>query len=393
MKRALTVTATVVAAALLQGCATPANKAFETVTTDNLNALVKSGQLVAKTDSFLVINDSSSSMSRDYTGSSGYNGTKLDKEKALLHAFNQTIPAIPLTSALRSFGFGPCLSWSNTQLNQALQPYSAAAFDQSLQSLSCSSGGTPLAEALSAAQHDLAAAKGQLALLVFSDGRDETASVAAADQLKTQYGDRLCIHTVWVGNPEDQAGQAILRDLAETSGCGIASEASQLSTAAGMSDFVKAVFLKPGKPVTVAPADDDHDGVINPKDKCPNTPRGAVVDADGCWAFHGVLFDFDRDTIKDKYHPMIENAVEVLRLNPELTIAIEGHTDSDGSDAYNQALSERRALSVKKALIAHGVNGSRLSTHGHGESQPVASNDSDEGRAYNRRVVYRRTDQ
>jgi OOP family OmpA-OmpF porin len=81
-----------------------------------------------------------------------------------------------------------------------------------------------------------------------------------------------------------------------------------------------------------------------------------------------------------------------MKINPGLTVEIQGHTDSYGKDAYNQGLSERRAKSVKKELVDQGVNGNRLTTKGFGESQPVESNDTDEGRAYNRRVVYKRTD-
>ncbi|MCQ8126831.1 OmpA family protein [Methylomonas sp. WSC-6] len=159
-----------------------------------------------------------------------------------------------------------------------------------------------------------------------------------------------------------------------------------------MSDFVKQVFFKPGSPQDCSTQDDDHDGVNNCADKCPDTPKGAIVDKDGCWAFHGVLFDFDSDKVKSKYHPMIKNAVDVMKLNPGLTIEIQGHTDSYGSDAYNQDLSERRALSVKNELVSQGVKASRLTTVGFGESQPVESNETDEGRAYNRRVNYKRTD-
>jgi len=161
-----------------------------------------------------------------------------------------------------------------------------------------------------------------------------------------------------------------------------------------MSDFVKNVFFKAGTPrvADCSTLDDDKDGVNNCSDKCPDTPKGAVVDKDGCWAFHGVLFDFDKAEVKSKYHPLIQNAVEVMKLNPGLTVEIQGHTDNYGKDAYNQKLSERRANAVKNELIKQGVNGKRLTTVGFGESQPVESNDTDDGRAYNRRVVYKRTD-
>lgn len=234
--------------ALLSGCATQSSTGFQAFQPDDLNALIKSGKLVQKTDSFFVINDSSSSMSNTYLGSAEYRGTKLDVEKDLLNKFNKTIPSIPLSSGLRSFGFGPCVSWGSTQLNQPLQKYSAAGFDAAINSLHCSSGGTPLAEALTAARHDLPGAPGNIALIVLSDGKDESSPVPAAEALKAQYGDKLCIYTVWVGNEVDADGQASLQQIADASGCGFATNAASVSNAQGMSDFVKNVFLKAAPP-------------------------------------------------------------------------------------------------------------------------------------------------
>lgn len=386
MNKKLTLT-TAATLALLSGCATQSNNNFQAFQAQDLNALVKSGQLVQKTDSFFVINDSSSSMSNTYQGD--VVGTKLDAEKDLLNKFNKTIPAISLNSGLRSFGFGPCLSWNTSVLNQPLQKYTQAGFNDALSSLTCSSGGTPLADALEATSHDISSAPGNIALIVFSDGKDESSPVPAAEALKTQHGDKLCIYTVWVGNENDTIGQANLSQIASTSSCGFATTAANISSPAGMNEFVKNVFLKAGTPAAAPSLDNDQDGVIDQKDKCLDSPKGAIVDKDGCWAFHGVLFDFDSDKIKSTNDPLIANAVMVLKQNPQLAIEIQGHTDSHGKDAYNQKLSERRALAVKNELIRQGVASTRLSTVGFGESTPVDSNETDAGRAYNRRVAYK----
>jgi OOP family OmpA-OmpF porin len=326
-------------------------------------------------------------MSNTYQGDVA--GTKLDAEKDLLNKFNKTIPTISLNSGLRSFGFGPCLSWSSSVLNQPLQKYSQAGFNDAITSLSCSSGGTPLADALSTTAQDISAAPGNIALIVFSDGKDDSSPVPAAAELKTQHGDKLCIYTVWVGNENDTIGQANLSQIASASSCGFATTAANISSPAGMNEFVKNVFLKAGTPAAAPSLDNDQDGVIDQKDKCLDSPKGAIVDKDGCWAFHGVLFDFDSDKIKSTNDPLIANAVLVLKQNPQLSIEIQGHTDSHGKDAYNQKLSERRALAVKNELIRQGVASSRLSTSGFGESTPVDSNETDAGRAYNRRVAYK----
>ncbi|WP_185267871.1 OmpA family protein [Halopseudomonas xiamenensis] len=99
-----------------------------------------------------------------------------------------------------------------------------------------------------------------------------------------------------------------------------------------------------------------------------------------------VKFDFDRDTIRPEFRQDIQSLAEFMKTYPSVTTTVEGHTDSVGTDAYNQNLSERRANSVREALIAEGVESSRVNAVGHGESRPIADNATDDGRAMNRRV-------
>ena len=99
-----------------------------------------------------------------------------------------------------------------------------------------------------------------------------------------------------------------------------------------------------------------------------------------------VKFDFDRDTIRPEFRQDIQSLAEFMRTYPSVTTTVEGHTDSVGSDAYNQNLSERRANSVRQALIDEGVEASRVNAVGYGESRPIADNSTDDGRAMNRRV-------
>ena len=98
------------------------------------------------------------------------------------------------------------------------------------------------------------------------------------------------------------------------------------------------------------------------------------------------FFDFDKDTLKPEGRQVLDQvAAQVDTLNLETLIAV-GHTDSIGSDQYNQGLSERRANSVKNYLVSRGIAADRIYTEGKGESSPVASNATREGRAQNRRV-------
>jgi outer membrane protein OmpA-like peptidoglycan-associated protein len=99
----------------------------------------------------------------------------------------------------------------------------------------------------------------------------------------------------------------------------------------------------------------------------------------------GVNFDFDKSNIRPDAAVILDEAVRILS-GSSSPVSIEGHTDWIGTDAYNQGLSERRANAVQAYLIEHGISPSRLSTSGYGESRPIASNETREGRALNRRV-------
>ena len=102
----------------------------------------------------------------------------------------------------------------------------------------------------------------------------------------------------------------------------------------------------------------------------------------------GITFAVNSDRIRPESTPVLKEIGQMLEGHPDLRLEIQGHTDSDGEEAYNQELSERRAASVKEYLVQeHGVDPSRLETTGFGESQPVADNSTPEGKQQNRRVV------
>ena len=100
----------------------------------------------------------------------------------------------------------------------------------------------------------------------------------------------------------------------------------------------------------------------------------------------GILFDYDSAALRSLARTNIDNLAVILNRYPDTNIVVEGDTDNSGSDSYDQALSERRAWAVTNQLMAGAVAGSRVSTMGLGESNPVASNDTDAGRQLNRRV-------
>lgn len=153
-------------------------------------------------------------------------------------------------------------------------------------------------------------------------------------------------------------------------------------------------------PVIVVEADQDSDGdgVIDSLDQCPNTPANVVVDENGCPVQVQiddelkmelrVFFDNDKSVIKEQYKPEIAKVAEKMREYPNSSASIEGHASKTGPSArYNQRLSEARAIAVKTMLTNEfGVAPNRLSTVGYGYDRPIAPNDTEEGRAMNRRV-------
>lgn len=142
-------------------------------------------------------------------------------------------------------------------------------------------------------------------------------------------------------------------------------------------------------PMVYVDGDNDGDGVPNSRDKCPNTPKGVIVDEDGCPVKYTlqVEFDFDKSEVRPEYHEQLREAAEFIRKYPDVKFLLAGHTDSRGSDEYNLKLSKQRASAVKKYLVEEfGIAAHLLHPRGYGERQPVATNDTEEGRQRNRRV-------
>jgi outer membrane protein OmpA-like peptidoglycan-associated protein len=135
-----------------------------------------------------------------------------------------------------------------------------------------------------------------------------------------------------------------------------------------------------------SPVDTDLDGVPDHLDSCPDTPRGASVNEQGCWVITGAHFDAGKWHITQGLHPVLDGIVEVLKGNPSLRVEIQGHTDNTGSEAHNLVLSHKRACTVMEYLVGKGVEGTRLFAGGYGSSKPVATNKTSQGRAKNRRV-------
>jgi OOP family OmpA-OmpF porin len=426
-------------AVLLVGCAaqqpmTGRETGFNAI---DLNVKLESGEYAQKVDNFLVILDASGTMTE---------ANKWQRAKEVLSRMNQTIPDLRLTSALRTFGQG----FSDaTALPYGLMGYTKAGLQSALDSVT-GFGQSPMGGAINAATKDLENLQGNIAVIVVSDGKEtDAASLMAAENMKKRFGDRICIYTVLVG--DDPAGTAIMDQIAKAGKCGSSVIAEQIMSSQGMAGFVEKVFLRktmmPPKPEKLAmPADSDSDGVLDNMDRCPNTPRGVKVDAQGCpldmdrdgvfdyldkclgtprgvtvdargcpldtdgdgvydyldkcprtpkgasvnavgcWVLAGVEFDTNKWDIKGRYYSILNEAVAVLKKNPTLKVEVQGHTDNRGSAAYNQRLSEKRAQAVMQYLSNAGIARYRLTAVGYGFSRPAVPNTTPENMATNRRV-------
>jgi OOP family OmpA-OmpF porin len=392
-----------------------------------------------KVDNFLVILDASGSMGKTYKEQ-----RKFHLAKEVARRMNQTIPDLELTGALRTLGQG---RHNKTVLVYGPKPFEKAEFGEALNAVNWG-GDTPLADAINKASGDLESIQGEIAVVILSDGKETAGSaLEAAKAMKSRYGDRLCIYTVVIG--DDPEGKGLMEQIARVGECGYSINADEIYPSAGMASFAENVFLEPlavaarldsdgdgvsddldqcpdtprgvavdtqgcpldrdgdgvadyldkcpdtarGAPVDAegCPLDSDGDGVADYLDQCPETPKGATVNRVGCWALEGVvLFDFDSDDIKPEAYPLLNEVLTILKKNPQLSVEIQGHTDNVGSAEYNQTLSEERAQAVMDYLVKNGIDPQRVSSTGYGLTRPVASNDTDEGRAKNRRVELRR---
>jgi outer membrane protein OmpA-like peptidoglycan-associated protein len=156
--------------------------------------------------------------------------------------------------------------------------------------------------------------------------------------------------------------------------------AVSLSACGGVTSFQDTTPILLGSPV--------------PPPKPPEEPARVAVTASHIEITEKIQFALDKADILPASHGLLDEIVSVLQKNPHIQkLEIIGHTDSDGADNYNQSLSEKRAKSVLAYLTSHGIETARVSATGKGESAPIASNDTMQGREQNRRVEFLIVDQ
>jgi OOP family OmpA-OmpF porin len=309
-------------------------------------------------DAFVVVMDASSSMNSDYN-----DRRKFYTAKDVVSHLNQTIPELGYRSALVGFGTGSCVNREKALVVYGPATYNRADFSTGISKLDCAGGITPMAQGIEVGGEAVNTASGSVALILVSDfwDIDNHAVIEAANGLKDIYGDRLCIHTIKVGEPDEAA--SLRAALAGINSCGSDVTAESLASPTAMAGFVTDVLLKPA-------------------------PAAPVVMYEKNTLSASALFDFNKAILKESGKAALHELDETIKARGAkvVDISIVGHTDSIGSEDYNMALSLRRAEAVKDYIVSEGIDPSIITVSGEGESNPVASNATPEGRAQNRRV-------
>ena len=359
-----------------------------------------------KVDNFIFLYDMTSSMDENYQ--------KNTKKKAALareamQNINQDILELGFTSGL--YEVVP-----DFKSYQGMFAYDTNTFEFAIAQLPLPARHlgpqTSLAEGLGQLAPILKTLSGSTALIVFSDG-GENKGGAPATVLEELYGEYdICFHFVSYAQEDEESD--VISSMQALHECSQAITGDAVLDDQARKDFVQKIFYRivkdsdgdgvidakdlcPDTPAGVevdeygCPVDSDGDGVPDYLDKCPDTPMDLVVDEFGCPIAKRITldikFDFDKAEIKPEYRSELKKIADILNQHPEIHVVVEGHTDSIGSEKYNDNLSKRRASRVALYLEKDlGISPDRFSIIGYGETKPTAGNTTQIGRQKNRRV-------
>ncbi|MFO7749290.1 MAG: OmpA family protein [Desulfobacteraceae bacterium] len=359
---------------LLSGCY--AKKEVQTTPAFTLTPF-SANEYESSIDNFVIVLDASSSMDNPYMGNK-----KFDVATKIVNRMNQILPELGQNAALRSFGHSPAVSDKNTVLFYGMEEYFKNALGEKLKEISEAGGTSSMHRALTASgQEELNSVSGKTAVIILSDGQPEASlkspvTLKAAQTLKDQLGPGLCYYPVIVG--DNEKGAVLMDEIVRIGECGFVSNADNLLTDAGMAKFVEDVFLTKK---SMAPAAKAETPAAAPT---PVVLKGTTDQ--GIWIVDETYFDFDKSVIKPEGFAYLNQISDVLKSHPRIVVKVKGHTDSTGTETYNDALSIRRAQAVKTYLTDKGIHEDRLILEGFGLSKPAKPNSTAKGRSLNRRV-------
>lgn len=229
-----------------------------------------------------------------------------------------------------------------------------------------------------------------------------------ADAILTSGGMAGFVQNVFLGDKLDSDGDGVVDTMDQCpgtpAGVQVDSKGCPVDTDGdGVADHMDQC---PGTPAGAkvdakgCPVDTDGDGVADYMDKCPDSPAGIPVDADGCsrktksatvtaagtWLYEDIRFANGKADLTASSTPVLMEIATAMKANPEVKVEIQGHTDSRGSLALNERLSQQRADAVRNYLMDQGIAPERMTARGYGPQRPIADNGTADGRAQNRRV-------
>jgi OOP family OmpA-OmpF porin len=319
--------------------------------------------VIPKIDNFIVVFDESGSM---YLTDQGARPSKAKVGKDIMAALNERIPELGFQGAVVVFAPSRVLIGPTA--------YSRESFGQTIEGLPETGiifgNRTPLGDAIMQRDPDLSISAGKTAVLIVSDGERNIGmdALEAAIKLHQKYPN-VCFHTISLA--DNEKGKTTLKAISKLGDDCVYAEASELTgNPAAIDQLAKDIFY------TVETREILQEVV--------EVEAAAVVPE--IIEFDTPTFAFDQYELTPEAKMGLDENLETLSSQPDLSMVIQGHTDSTGPEDYNQKLSEKRAQAVYEYFISKGVSPERMQTIGYGESRPVADNSSAQGRALNRRT-------
>lgn len=307
--------------------------------------------LVPKVDNFIFFVDQSGSM---YMHSTTMGKVKMVLAKRIMLELNQMICPPRYEAGLYLFApFQPMLTpalYDQAAFAKVIEgiPSENAVFDRL----------TPMGPGMADLSPVLSKLSGKTAIILVSDGKANQGinPVAEAKAIYKKYPN-VCFDVISFADTDK--GRANLEEISKIGGCVMVNAADLLKNKAALQQFVHEVFCEQvGSPVQ---------------------KQEAII-------LRGINFDFDKYNIKPEFNPVLDEAADILKEHPQIKVVVQGYTDSVGTVSYNLKLSRHRAKAVYDYLVMEGISPNRMQAVGYGESDPVATNATAQGRYLNRRV-------
>jgi OOP family OmpA-OmpF porin len=323
-------------------------------------------RVTPKIDNFIILLDQSGSM---FMKDQGKTQAKAEMAKNLMTALNERIPELGYKGSVAVFSPGKTLigptEYNRERFKEMIEglPETGRVFGNQ----------TPLGDAILELDGALSKTAGKTAVLIVSDGEKNVGrdALQAARTVQEKYPN-VCFHAVSFS--EDEKGKATLKGISQLGDC-VYIEASELSENPAVADqLAREIFYSVEVREVVAEVVEEVVAV----EAAAVIPEAIELDA--------VTFDFDKYELSPQAKMNLDENLQRLSSQPNLSMVIKGYADSTGPEDYNEKLSERRAQAVYDYLASRGVRAERMKTLGYGESDPVADNSTAQGRALNRRA-------